>query len=1468
MGLLSLLRPIAGRLVGRERRVWAGDERAHVEMRQLDVTELEVFAGRVEETLATHEGVHWVEVNAHLGRVVIAFDRDTLLLGDLLAMIEGVEAACGIDERPFPGPRLPHPGDLEPVMREAVKLGADAVGVGMGLSMRLVAPLPGGLRAVTSTVTAVVNGVPRVRWLVESRFEGPLTDVALSMVNALAQGLGQNPLGPIADGFHHLSTFTEALSRRQAWAQREPELFAKPSFLPPATLPAPRPAPLPYGPVERFAERAWYTSLAGAGAALLTTQSVARAGSALEAGLPKAARYGKEAFASSFGRALAGRGVLVVDPRALRALDRVDCLVVQGDLLLTDDVVPAQIGLVGEADAGEVRRRVRSLFDPAHPGATVRRGGWRLGPLDRLRVEMSERTRERAAELGRHRAPVLGLARGGELVALVQTRPALRPEAEDLIALARAGGLEVAFALRPDAPHIPLEADRVVSDGEELGGAVRGLQMDGRVVCVVASGPPSGLAAADCGIGIFAPGEPPPWGADLICDGGLLQACFVVEAAARARAVSQWSARTAVVGASVAAFLALRPLPGAGLRAGSAVNAAALLTMFGATRSAVAVAHRPRPLPRDPTPWHALEPRAVLERLGSSPAGLPPGEATRRLPAPQADLPLTLQLARDVAEELFNPLTPVLGVGAGLSLLTGAPTDAAMVTGVVALNALIGGVQRFRAECAFADLERTGARRTTVRRQGEDTMIDSDLLVPGDVVRFRTGDAVTADCRILRASWLEVDESSLTGESLPVAKDAAPTFALTVADRTSMLYDGTSVAAGEALAVVVATGSATEARRAVLWGQETPVTGVEARLRRLTELTIPVALGSGAFTVVLGLLRRQPFGQLAAGAVSLAVAAVPEGLPLLSNVAQLSAARRLASRGVLVRNARAIEALGRVQVMCVDKTGTVTEGRLRLVQVAHANGVEPVGELSASGRGVLGVGLRATPAVTAKGRLPHPTDWAVVKGADQAGVDVTDGVRGWERFDEMPFEPARGFHATLGSHDGGLILSVKGAPEIVLPRCSSRLSDEGEHPLDEEARTRIGDQLYRLTRRGLRVLCVAQRPAHERRDLDDERVRGLTFLGFLALADPVRPTAAAAVRDLYDAGVEVVMITGDHPSTALGIAAELGLLNGDGVITGPELDDLSDDELADRLPGVSVFARVTPAHKVRIVRALQRAGKVVAMTGDGANDAPAIRLAEVGIALGERSTSAARDAADLVVLDDRIEVLVDAVAEGRGMWVSVRDAVSLLVGGNLGEIGFTVGGSLLGAQAPLGARQLLLVNLLTDVAPAMAIAVQPPARRTLAELLREGPEASLGSALTEAILWRAACTGTAATGAWLVARATGPAARARTVGLAALVGAQLGQTLVAGRPSRATVAAVVGSGAVLVALVQTPGLSHVFGCVPLDPLGWGTAGVAAVSATAASVVLPRVLAARRDVPLAVALPAAEGPGEPLALAPR
>jgi cation-transporting ATPase I len=340
----------------------------------------------------------------------------------------------------------------------------------------------------------------------------------------------------------------------------------------------------------------------------------------------------------------------------------------------------------------------------------------------------------------------------------------------------------------------------------------------------------------------------------------------------------------------------------------------------------------------------------------------------------------------------------------------------------------------------------------------------------------------------------------------------------------------------------------------------------------------------------------------------------------------------------------------------------------------------------------------------------------------------------------------------------------------------------------------------------------------------------------------VRSEAKESVAGLRRAGIDIVMITGDHPTTAEAIAVELDVLNGGAVLTGPEIDQLPDDTLRDRVTGVTVFARVTPAHKVRIVSALQQAGRTVAMTGDGTNDAAAIRLADVGVALGEHGTDAARQAADLVVTDDRIETIIDAIVEGRSMWISVRDAVSVLVGGNLGEIGFALGTGLVSRSgSALNARQLLLVNLLTDLLPSLALSVRPPEDHDPEALLTEGPDRSLAGALTRDVAVRALATGLSAGGAWAVARGTGTSAHASTVGLVALVGTQLGQTAVAGWRSPLVLAGSAASAGVLATVVQTPGLSHFFGCRPLGPIGWSTALAAAGAGTATAAALPHLL---------------------------
>jgi cation-transporting ATPase I len=860
------------------------------------------------------------------------------------------------------------------------------------------------------------------------------------------------------------------------------------------------------------------------------------------------------------------------------------------------------------------------------------------------------------------------------------------------------------------------------------------------------------------------------------------------------------------------------------------VNSATLLSMGNGARVAYDLASSPLPAPRDPTPWHALDPDGVLARLESTRVGLDASLAARRARQLRggpiaAGVQGTVELGRAILDEVLNPLVPLLAAGAGMSAFVGSLVDAGMVVGVVGLNAVLGGVQRFSTERAVRGLSRREQRRAVVLRVGERLAVGADDLVRGDVIILEAGDVGPADCRILEAVALEVDASSLTGESLPVNKRAEASFAREVGERSSMLHEGTVIAAGHARAVIVAVGQETEARRGEVQGQGVrPRTGVEARLAELMSLTAPVAAAAGLGLVVAGVARGHRLDKIIGSAVSLAVASVPEGLPLLATAAQLASASRLSRRGALVKHPRSIEALGRVDVLCFDKTGTVTQGRLALGRVSDGRTDEALDGVRGARRRALEVALRASPEGVLDASQPDAVDEALVRGALQLGLR---GARPARR-GELSFEARRGFHAVLSEVEGVATLSVKGAPEVVLPRCDRW----AEGPLDDAARAHLAAEIERFASRGRRVLAVAERPYPADGALDDEAVSGLYFSGFLIFSDPVRPSARSAVAALKRAGIDVVLITGDHPSTAEAIAADLDLRTG-GSLTGSELDELTDEQLEGRLAGVRVFARVTPAQKVRVVQSLQRAGRVVAMAGDGANDAPAIRLADVGIAMGERSTAAARGAADVILANERIETLVDAVLEGRTMWSSVRDAVSVLIGGNLGEIGYTVGVGLVDEVTPLNARQLLLVNLLTDVAPAMAIALRPPPERVSSALLHEGPEAALGRGLYRDIALRAATTTAGAAAAWTAGRLTGSVDRARTMGMVGLVGTQLGQTLTSGEVTTPVAVAGLGSAALLFVVVQTPGLSQFFGCTPLGPGAWATALGASTLATAA-----------------------------------
>lgn len=1342
----------------RDRRRWKNGPRLHVETRPVPAELTTSFAAASEAALATIADVRWGRYNAVLGCLVIELDEsaDESTEGRVAAALAHLEERFGIAELPFEDDEAAkHPGDDEPRVRTELELGLNVIALGTGFAMRMAGARTAPIELNIAALVAAVEGIPEARKILEERLGRGTTELGISFAKAVSGALVQGALAPSVDAARRLIRLRELDARAAAFASREAALCGDPDRHP-TTRPQidERPVPLPPGPIERYAEKATFASLGGASFGLASSQSLEGAAAGLIAGIPRPAYLGREAFASWLGLLLGKRDVIVLQRDALRRLDRIDTLVIEGELFL----------------------------DPPEP------------------------------------------------------------DVDALVTAAKRAGLAI---------H---RSGRKVASGAE---GVRTLQGTGRAVMYVGSDD-AALAAADVGVGLVA-GSQVPFSADLLCsEDGLRDALVIVDSTRYARAASRQAVRMAGVELATGVLVTLGGANSRTIRRVMlAASATQVIAMTNGIRVAELVARPPaRGWRRPAVRFHSESAEAVLASLETRALGLTDEEVDQRRPPTKQARSRARQLVELVVQELDNPLTPILVGGAGLSALMGGVTDALMVGSVLGVNTALGVAQRTRTERDLRALFDDEQRHVRVRRGGTVRRVSSNDLVPGDVVELDVGEVAPADGRLLEAHGLEVDEASLTGESLPVRKDVAPVGPeADVADRRSMIFAETVIAAGSAVFVVTAAGDDTEAQRGLLDSDEAPAGGVEARLHDLTSITAPIAAAAGAAVILSGLARKDGTPQqILRGGVSLAVAAVPEGLPLLATSAQLASAKRLSKRGAIVRNPRAIEALGRVDTLCADKTGTLTEGKLRvqLVHDGHQEGAP--GELAESLRSALAVALRATPP-PADAALPHPTDQALVEAGLRAGIDVHPAMR---VRDVLHFEPARGFHA-LREESGRI--HVKGAPEVVVARCDRWIEGGVDRTLDDDAREALHAIATSIADRGLRVLAIADGHLASGK-LDDASIRGCRFRGFVGIADPVRPTAKKALDDLRRAGVTTYMITGDHPRTARAIARELQL-DGESpeVITGAELDRTYEEDLGAVLDRVRVFARVTPSQKVRIVRALKSRGRVVAMTGDGANDAQAIRLADVGIALGRGATGAARHASDLVVADGKVESIVAAVLEGRALWRSVREAVSLLVGGNLGEIGFMLAGGMIGNRSPLNPRQLLLVNLLTDALPAMAVALRPPTSVTPDELLREGPEASLGEALEKQILERGTITAASATAAWAMARLTGDRRGADTVGLLALVGAQLGQTLVSGGPSPLVVATGVGSLAALVALIQTPTTSVLFGSRPLGPVGLAQAAAAAGAASAIAYALPKWRERRKAEGEVMPPPAAEGPIE-------
>lgn len=1415
------------RFIFRQRRhVWKSKRRIFVELRS-KTTDDDAFLLDLEQTLNELPGVAWARFVPVLERLVIEFAEDRSCSENvLLGRIQQKERAYGYARNPFMyGSGFPHSND--PIFRAIAEVSGDLGGLLMGLLFQR-----GGTRQTRfwidiSAFASLIDNIPESRDALDNWLGRENADLLINLLSSFSEGMIRGWSGTMLDTMHRIHELSGFLQKRKLWGDLEETVIQVLTASKDVRGPVlPRPIAIPLGAIERYQETSEKLSLAGFGVGMANTHDLTSAAAALFAVIPKPATMGRETFIVELERQLTAQGIFIVDYTPFRLLDRIDCLLIQSQWINRKRFVVSASKFFVETEVADSDPTTNPEMS-RHVDTLLRLGEEELvtnGKIYRLKsVDNDDEIPEVARPWWReHRANLSSLRLlwvNDALAAAVIINTALDGTLEVLIARAHAAGLQIA-TIGADKETIQwLRPDTTFPKDAKPAYCIRDLQQRG--MCVLAVGAGHFIEAADFRLGVLNTSTDWPVAAHVVAPDWRDALWLIINAIESARSVAMQGVELAKIDAFAGLVLSLGSLDVPAIkRIKMATNMAGFLSMLNGVRLARKMKPFPKELKIDPVPWHTLEVDTALNRLGSRWEGLNDEEALKRLNGliKPHETPAT-HFFRVWLEEMSSPLVPILFAGAGLSALTGAIGDALLIGAVTGLNALIGGYQRVRTENKLDEMYRNEQRKVRCLRAGRELLLLTDFLVPGDIISLQAGEVVPADSRIIVARNLEVDESSLTGESIPVAKNVRPCQSAMLDERTSMLFEGTTISAGEVQAVVVARQEQSEARRLFfIQHPHSSATGVEARLEKLTDLTAPVAAFAGITVMLSGLVRNQPVAEVVGAGVSLTVAAVPEGLPLMATMAQLASAGRLTKRGAVVRNPRAIEALGRMNVLCADKTGTLTEGRLVLKAIAVDGQISAVDDLGESGKQVLMTGLLASPVVSDE--LPHMTDAAVVDGARKFYPELIQEVSQWQRLQEMPFRSETGYHATLTRCDEVMRVAIKGAPEIVVHLCDRWLMPDGSIvPFSEDSRNAITEMSSHLARRGYRVLAVADKTT--RHDtLDDSRIRKLVFRGYLAVTDPVRATAKGAIDALQRAGIQVKMITGDHPLTASAIAQELEINAANTVMTGIEIDQLNDDELSDRLITTGVFARVTPRQKARIVSALQQKGLTVGMTGDGANDAPAIRLADVGIALGERATAAARTAADLLVVDGRIETIVQALLEGRALWSSVRDAVALLVGGNLGEIGFTLLGGMLDGRSPLNARQLLLVNLLTDTLPALAVALRRPKNARPEDLMKEGPEASLGHALTREIEWRAGLTTGLSAASWLLARATLSPAEASTVALMGVVGCQLGQTLVVGNGSREVVVSSVGALLLTAVIVQSPGLSRAFGCTPLSLTGW------------------------------------------------
>jgi len=732
--------------------------------------------------------------------------------------------------------------------------------------------------------------------------------------------------------------------------------------------------------------------------------------------------------------------------------------------------------------------------------------------------------------------------------------------------------------------------------------------------------------------------------------------------------------------------------------------------------------------------WHALPADEVLAHIGSTRAGLPEPEALARLerhgPNQFASAPRRSALAR-FAQQFNNVLIYVLLVAAVVVLLLGHGLDAAVIVGVTVINAVIGFVQEGRAESALAAIRGLLAPTAVVVRAGRRRTIPAADLVPGDIVRLEGGDRVAADLRLLDSHGTAVDESVLTGESAPVDKAISPLAEATpLAERADMAWAGTLVTRGQATGVVVGTGVDTEIGKVsrLVAGVESVDTPLSAKLGQFgRRLTVAIVVASaGVFAA--GVARGRDMAETFLAVVGIAVAAIPEGLPAIVTIALAIGVGRMAKRNAIVRRLPSVEALGAVTVICTDKTGTLTRNEMTARRAVTfegeyeitGTGYAPEGEVRSRGEHAEVFEHPALAALVRAAILCNdatiqrtgagwrmegdPTEGALVTLALKGGLDVEAERTRAERIDVVPFESDRRWMATVHRQAGAdTMVVVKGAPETVLAMCRNQLSVVGELPLEEGYWSMVLDG---LTDGGMRVLAVAASFSDEGASAHAAAFTNLTLLGLVGIIDPPREEAVAAIARCRAAGIRVKMITGDHALTARAIARDLGL-DGDRILTGADLDRMKTDEMAHAIEDADVFARTSPAHKLMLVTILQRDGDIVAMTGDGVNDAPALKRADVGVAMGRKGTEAAKEASAIVLADDNFASIAHAVEEGRVVYENIRKAILYVLPTSIAQAGVLVIAIVAGWTVPITPVQILWVNMVTATLLSLVIAFEP-----------------------------------------------------------------------------------------------------------------------------------------------------------------